>query len=86
MHHKNADCAVDKQVQSLGEVYSLHQDRFFPRNFSVMRLPSKKTKLVNNGGWADPRDHQLCLQYEFPLEQIIKLNDNFSPARAPMHQ
>lgn len=42
-----------------------------------MRREGKKTKMVNNGGWSDPRDHQLCIQYELPLDQIVQANDNF---------
>jgi len=78
MHHKKTDCAIDQQVQSLQDVYSRNRDRFFPRNFTVIKQPSKKIKFVNNGGWSDPRDHDLCFKFELPLEQILKSNPNFA--------
>lgn len=55
------------------------QSKFFPQNVSVMRREGKKTKMVNNGGWSDPRDAILCIQYELPLDQIIQANVNFKP-------
>lgn len=74
IHHRKADCSVDTQVQRLEALYSQYKDKFFPSNFSVMKHQSQKVKLVNNGGWSDPRDHQLCIQYELPFEQIAQSN------------
>lgn len=59
------------------DMYAAFKNKFFPKNVTVMRREGKKTKMVNNGGWSDPRDHQLCIQYELPLDQIVQANDNF---------
>lgn len=79
VHHKTADCSPEKQVKVIEEMYTAFRSKFFPAKVSVMRRQGKKTKMVNNGGWNDPRDHQLCIQYELPLEQIIRKNANFKP-------
>ena len=79
VHHKTADCSPEKQVKVIEEMYTAFRSKFFPAKVSVMRRQGKKTKMVNNGGWNDPRDHQLCIQYELPLEQIIRKNANLKP-------
>ena len=77
VHHKKSECSVDEEVQTIENFYSRFQNQFFPGNFSVIRKKSPKIKLVNNGGWSDPRDHELCIQYELEYDQIIKSNVNF---------
>lgn len=96
MHNKKSDCSTKAQVHKIEELYLNNQDKFFPDRLTVMRRQDKKLKIVNNGGWNDPRDHQLCLQYELPFEnysiltknrcgyipsEIIKSNANFAPFR-----
>ena len=37
------------------------QSKFFPQELVLTRIDTKNYKITkSNGGWSDPRDHELC--------------------------
>jgi len=63
-HFKGKACDVSQKSRELNEIIEAQNDFFFPSN-PVQQTESKVViKLTKpNGGWPDPRDHQLCKSF-----------------------
>jgi len=60
-HYKGKNCDPKKRVNELNTIYKDLEKNFFPQELVFDKVdtgirPIKKS----NGGWSDPRDHQLC--------------------------
>ncbi|CDW57230.1 UDP GlcNAc:a 6 D mannoside [Trichuris trichiura] len=71
VHHKGKVCTADSSANEVVEKLKALQSQLFPKTFKVL-LPLNAVRRVpkqpkENGGWGDPRDHQLCLNNTFPL-------------------
>lgn len=76
MHHKIHTCDNQKQQIKIENLFKINEKYLFPTNYQINKAKNKKIKLKNNGGWSDPRDHELCNQYQFTDKEILKLNPN----------
>ena len=71
MHIKNGTtCDIGPAVEVVQNFLSEVKDQLYPESLKVIENSIKMTnKPKENGGWADPRDHELCLQMASPLER-----------------
>lgn len=77
LHHKIRTCDNEKQKLKIENILTFNEKYLFPTNYQINKSKNRKIKLNNNGGWSDPRDHKLCIQYQFTDEEILKINKNF---------
>lgn len=64
MHKKGKKCDPVPVVSKYETLLKDLSKFLFPEAINKINSPSKKLrKLKPNGGWGDPRDHQLCLNY-----------------------
>ncbi|KHJ42642.1 N-acetylglucosaminyltransferase II [Trichuris suis] len=71
VHHKGKICTADSSANEVVQKLKTLQSQLFPKKFKLL-LPFNTVRRVpkqpkENGGWGDPRDHQLCLNNTFPL-------------------
>jgi len=66
MHHKQLDCTDMKHVSKL-EIF-LKYLKLFPKKLEITYMLDEKLVTENYGGWADPRDHELCMKMTFRLQ------------------
>uniref|UniRef100_A0A5S6Q056 Alpha-1,6-mannosyl-glycoprotein 2-beta-N-acetylglucosaminyltransferase n=1 Tax=Trichuris muris TaxID=70415 RepID=A0A5S6Q056_TRIMR len=68
VHHKGKICTADSSADAVVVKLKSLQSQLFPKTFKqsptgvVRRLPKQPKE---NGGWGDPRDHDLCLNSTF---------------------
>ena len=64
VHHKKKLCDPVTAARTIDNSVKKYQSFLFPENLFVDQLKVKKIKLKKgNGGWGDPRDHELCLSF-----------------------
>lgn len=79
IHHQGRKCDAEEVVNTIEQKFEQNQKVLFPAKLDLVAEKSfRKIRFKNNGGWADPRDHQLCQQYVQPFDKIIKSNPNFA--------
>lgn len=63
VHHKKNNCEATAVISRVQKVLKIARKyMFMPRLTLIYTTNSKKQKVrKGNGGWGDPRDHQLCL-------------------------
>jgi len=62
VHQKNKDCDHSVVVTRVQSILKTVKTYLYPSNLVVMSAHPRKLKMKKgNGGWADKRDHQLCL-------------------------
>lgn len=63
-HYKGKNCDPKESVDNLKKSYIKQETKFFPKvlNFDKVDTLIRHMKKPN-GGWADPRDHQLCKSF-----------------------
>lgn len=63
-HYKGKNCDPRSTVNSLNQAFSAKEKDFFP---NMLRFEKVDTAIraikKSNGGWSDPRDHQLCKSF-----------------------
>lgn len=66
IHHKGMSCDPKESVNTIEMAYTSKKDEFFPDQIELESVNTgiKRAK-VSNGGWSDPRDHQLCKSFFF---------------------
>lgn len=76
-HHKDKNCDPKLRVNELNSIYHSNKQNFFPNNMTEL-VDNKKYvyKYNRNGGWSDPRDHQLC-------KNILSNNINLTNIQIP---
>ncbi|KAL7043389.1 hypothetical protein ACKWTF_001487 [Chironomus riparius] len=66
IHHAKTNCDVDNTIKRIDmDIKSAQRDRIlFPEDLEIVstNLRHPTNPLINNGGWADKRDHCLCLE------------------------
>lgn len=64
LHHKKVDCNIDATVQKYQSVIDRNLNSFYPSSVDIQQgRTGSASKFGPNGGWGDPRDHALCLQF-----------------------
>lgn len=63
VHHKNS-CKSTAALRRVQKLLAPAKGHLFPKQLTLTHTVSKKLvkKTKGNGGWADVRDHSLCLQ------------------------
>lgn len=84
LHQKSKDCESSQLISKIKQVLHLafHFGQLYPPRLKITEsiLEVKKKKPNNfqtNGGWRDPRDHQLCLSMTLPLNSEGILNSSY---------
>lgn len=88
-HYKGKNCDPKHRVDDLKTIYNELKNDFFPNEFVFEKVDTGIRALKrSNGGWSDPRDHQLCkshlndsflslvnitLSKEFPYKKLLTL-------------
>lgn len=64
IHHKGKKCDPSSQIEKAKKVYLENQQEFFASSLDLIGINTgiKRAK-IPNGGWSDPRDHQLCKRF-----------------------
>lgn len=63
-HYKSKNCDPKNTILSLEKSFNDKKKDFFPENFKLDKINTAIIKIRNsNGGWSDPRDHQLCKSF-----------------------
>jgi hypothetical protein len=78
LHHKGKNCDIKQTVEELNTQYRRASDAFFSDKFTITGVNTAIRRVKKpNGGWADPRDMQLCKSFfqtensTFSLEEIV---------------
>lgn len=66
MHHNATECESSQVIRKVQNIvdYASRANKLFPKELKLVRVYNEKErfeKLKANGGWADIRDHLLCL-------------------------
>jgi len=60
LHHNKKKCFNQALIN---QIKNIKRNRLFPSRLLVSDANTADfTKITPNGGWSDPRDHQLCFQ------------------------
>lgn len=63
-HYKGKNCNPKNSVDSLMSTYMSKKSEFFPKEMKFEKVDTGiRTMKKPNGGWSDPRDHQLCKSF-----------------------
>ncbi|KAI8485934.1 Alpha-1,6-mannosyl-glycoprotein 2-beta-N-acetylglucosaminyltransferase [Branchiostoma belcheri] len=78
MHHSNKDakCEVEKEVGYVEDLLRRNKPYLDPSGLYIKQRFDKSAVIKTmkpNGGWADPRDHRLCMSYA--KMQMVGQND-----------
>ncbi|CAF0703818.1 unnamed protein product [Brachionus calyciflorus] len=72
-HHKGSNCDPKEKIESLKKTIQNKQTQFFPKKFELNGVNTGIIAIKkSNGGWGDPRDHNLCKSF---IDQYIKSNN-----------
>lgn len=83
VHTKNKKCDQTGQINEFNNYYKANKENFFPDQFNLTSIDDKNQPIGNpNGGWADPRDKQLCKL--FPFKKFINLSSINFPIQAAL--
>lgn len=68
IHHKGKNCDPKEKINLLKDNFKKNFKYFFPSSFNIGRV-NTAIKIVkkSNGGWSDPRDHELCKSFASPV-------------------
>ncbi|CAH0559950.1 unnamed protein product [Brassicogethes aeneus] len=58
--HHHGICDPVTQIQGIET--TLNQSKLYPNNVKLSNIRRRKSKMNNNGGWGDIRDHYLCFK------------------------
>lgn len=77
IHHVNQDCDPSSQVLQFERQIGESRGLLFPQTLtraasSVSDISVPSINPNENGGWGDPRDHQLCLSF---ASSVVRSND-----------
>lgn len=66
MHHNSIDCDSSQVIKKVERMidYASRSKKLFPKRLTLVRVYNEEDRHDNlkaNGGWADIRDHLLCL-------------------------
>ncbi|XP_050394032.1 alpha-1,6-mannosyl-glycoprotein 2-beta-N-acetylglucosaminyltransferase-like isoform X2 [Patella vulgata] len=64
--HRENICSMDEVLLNIKNFLNINQQYMYPQEmvYLVKKTPVRKVSdQVGNGGWADPRDHNLCLSF-----------------------
>ncbi|CAG2162569.1 unnamed protein product [Oppiella nova] len=62
LHHKTKRCNNKEIIQTIRDTFESSKNYLFPKRMALHKRPQKAFRMPKpNGGWADPRDHELCL-------------------------
>ncbi|CAH1122483.1 unnamed protein product [Ceutorhynchus assimilis] len=68
-HSRNANCDVGKVLAGVkNEIKSLG---LYPTNIELTETKVGRPKMMENGGWGDKRDHELCLKMTRTIPNIV---------------
>ena len=63
MHHEG-QCNTDGIVQTYKDLLENNKDALFVKKFTIANMEDGSAHSgVQNGGWGDKRDHELCLSF-----------------------
>ena len=63
MHHEG-QCNTDGIVQTYKDLLENNKDALFVKKFTIANMEDGPAHSgVQNGGWGDKRDHELCLSF-----------------------
>lgn len=60
-HIHKKDCKKDTIILKIQELLASDQNKLYPSSIRIIDQPAGRTKITENGGWGDTRDHQLCI-------------------------
>ncbi|XP_031625275.1 alpha-1,6-mannosyl-glycoprotein 2-beta-N-acetylglucosaminyltransferase-like isoform X2 [Contarinia nasturtii] len=67
LHHEHKECNPEQIVVKLRKALDQKSHQLYPKNLTVLfnydNLLNQDEPLTVNGGWADVRDHGLCLDF-----------------------
>ncbi|RWS12652.1 alpha-1:6-mannosyl-glycoprotein 2-beta-N-acetylglucosaminyltransferase-like protein [Dinothrombium tinctorium] len=64
VHHRGKDCMENKLVHQVKHIIERSSKYFYPSRLSIQKPMKRIYKMSKaNGGWADKRDHSLCLRH-----------------------
>ena len=62
LHHNKQECNNKLIVQTIKQRFKIYEKYLFPKQMVLYKRVHKSFSMPKpNGGWGDPRDHQLCL-------------------------
>ncbi len=63
-HYKGKNCDPKETVDKLKSAYAARPRHFFPESLMFTKVDTGIRGIKkSNGGWSDPRDHQLCKSF-----------------------
>ncbi|XP_054168631.1 alpha-1,6-mannosyl-glycoprotein 2-beta-N-acetylglucosaminyltransferase-like [Oppia nitens] len=65
LHHNKQNCNNKQVIQKIKQLLKTNGNYLFPKQMVLYEKSQFYPKIKVNGGWADPRDHQLCLNHTF---------------------
>lgn len=77
LHHKKKQCDENSEANKLKKFFEKNHEYQFIDEVRIEKHTSGYKRIINNGGWSDRRDHQLCQQYQLPVLQIFHRNQYF---------
>ena len=77
IHHKSKTCDPSDKIKKLKDSYAQKPDEFFPKELLLSNISTGIRRVKKpNGGWSDPRDHQLCKSFVY--SNVVAINENDS--------
>ena len=76
-HHKQKNCDPQSLVAKLRDVYESKKSEYFPKSLELSKVDTiLRIIKKSNGGWADPRDHRLCMSFAKSSDEKKNLTAN----------
>ncbi|CAG2100214.1 unnamed protein product, partial [Medioppia subpectinata] len=64
LHHKTKRCNNKEMIETIEDTFKVSKNYLFPKQMILQQKSQKPFRMPKaNGGWADPRDHELCLNH-----------------------